>query len=79
MECFITKLNLIYIKIGETLKNENDSEQSKKLLNYAYNCKLDDLKNLLKEIEFELEKNKNNQTALRAKRVVTSRMASAKN
>lgn len=61
------------------MKNKNDSEKSKKLLNYAYNCKLDDLKNLLKEIEFELEKNKNNQTALRAKRVVTSRMASAKN
>lgn len=60
------------------MKNKNDSEQSKKLLNYAYNCKLDDLSGLLKEIELELEKNKNNQTALRAKRVVTSRMASAK-
>ncbi|HSO25183.1 MAG TPA: hypothetical protein VLR54_01000 [Methanobacteriaceae archaeon] len=60
------------------MKNKNDSEQSKKLLNYAYNCKLDDLIGLLKEIELELEKNKDNQTALRAKRVVTSRMASAK-
>lgn len=60
------------------MKNKNDSEQSKKLLNYAYNCKLDDLIGLLKEIELELEKHKDNQTALRAKRVVTSRMASAK-
>lgn len=60
------------------MKNENDSEKSKKLLNYAYNCKLDDLSNLLKEIESELEINKDNETAMRAKRVVTSRIASAK-
>lgn len=60
------------------MKNKNDSEKSKKLLNYAYKCKLDDLSNLLTEIESELEINKDNQTAMRAKRVVTSRMASAK-
>lgn len=59
------------------MKNENDNEKSKKLLNYAYNCKLDELTSLLKEIEVELRKNKDNQTALRAKRVVTSRIASS--
>ena len=61
------------------MKNKNDSEQSKKLLNYAYNCKLDDLSSLLNEIEINLKENKDNETSLRAKRVVTSRMASHKN
>ncbi len=72
--------NLIYrYKIGEILKNKNDNEKSKKLLNYAYNCKLDDLSSLLNEIEINLKENKDNETSLRAKRVVTSRMASYKN
>ncbi|MDP3622360.1 MAG: hypothetical protein Q8R66_00360 [Methanobacteriaceae archaeon] len=61
------------------MKNKNDSEKSKKLLNYAYNCKLDDLSSLLNEIEINLKENKDSETSLRAKRVVTSRMASHKN
>ncbi|PKL67907.1 MAG: hypothetical protein CVV28_04070 [Methanobacteriales archaeon HGW-Methanobacteriales-1] len=61
------------------MKNKNDNKKSKKLLNYAYNCKLDDLSSLLNEIEINLKENKDNETSLRAKRVVTTRMASHKN
>lgn len=59
--------------------NNKDNEKSSELLNRAYNCKLNNFDSLLKEIELELNKNKDNETALRAKRVITSRMASNKN
>ena len=59
--------------------NNKDNEKSIELLNRAYNCKLNNFDSLLKEIELELNKNKDNETALRAKRVITSRMASNKN
>jgi hypothetical protein len=59
--------------------NNKDNEKSNELLNRAYNCKLNNFDSLLKEIELELNKNKDNETVLRAKRVITSRMASNKN
>ncbi|MBU4535849.1 MAG: hypothetical protein KKF16_08545 [Euryarchaeota archaeon] len=52
-----------------------NNERVEKLLNQAYNCKSSDLKSLLLKIESELEKDQKNQTILRAKTVITSRIA----
>lgn len=52
-----------------------NNESVEKLLNQAYNCKSSDLKSLLFKIESELEKDQKNQTILRAKTVITSRIA----
>lgn len=50
---------------------ENESED---LLIQARTCKVD-LRTLLEKIDNELEKDKNNKTALEAKRVVKDRLA----
>jgi len=56
-------------------KQEIDDEKYIKLLNDAHNCKLTDSYSLLTQIESELQKNKDNKTILRAKRVLTTRRA----
>jgi predicted metal-dependent hydrolase len=54
----------------------NDNEALKKMLKMAYEShKNEELKSLLQNIELALEKDHNNQTAMNAKRVVTSKLA----
>ena len=52
----------------------NDENESENLLKKARTCNID-LLDLLDEIEKELEKDKDNKTALEAKRVVKDRLA----
>jgi hypothetical protein len=54
----------------------NDSEAPKKLLKLAYEShKNEELESLLQDIDLALEKDHNNQTAMNAKRVVTTKLA----
>jgi hypothetical protein len=54
----------------------NDSESPKKLLKMAYEShKNEELVSLLQDIDLALEKDHNNQTAMNAKRVVTTKLA----
>lgn len=53
----------------------DNTNNSKNLLKKAYNCKSDEFENMLAKIDNELAKNKNDQDALTAKLVLTSKMA----
>lgn len=53
----------------------DNSNNSKYLLKKAYNCKSDEFETILEKIDSELAKNKDNQDALTAKLVLTSKMA----
>ncbi len=53
----------------------DNSNNSKYLLKKAYNCKSDEFETILEKIDNELAKNKDNQDALTAKLVLTSKMA----
>jgi Tfp pilus assembly protein PilF len=58
----------------------NDSESLKKMLKMAYEYhKNEELESLLQNIDLALEKDHNNQTAMNAKRVVTSKLAVKRN
>lgn len=54
---------------------DNSNNNSKHLLKKAYNCKSDEFEAMLEKIDNELAKNKNDQDALTAKLVLTSKMA----
>jgi Tfp pilus assembly protein PilF len=58
----------------------NDSESLKKMLKMAYEYhKNEELESLLQNIDLALEKDHNNQIAMNAKRVVTSKLAVKRN
>lgn len=52
-----------------------NNDNSKSLLKMVYNCKINDFETMLERIEGELRKNKNDQDALNAKLILTSKMA----
>ena len=57
------------------MDDSNNIENSKYLLKKAYNCKSDEFEYILKKIDKKLAKNKDDQNALTAKLVLTSKMA----
>ncbi|HOI71666.1 MAG TPA: hypothetical protein PLC38_05205 [Methanobacterium sp.] len=54
---------------------DTSNDNSKSLLKMVYNCKTNEFESMLERIENELRKNKNDQDALNAKLVLTSKMA----
>lgn len=53
----------------------DNNNKKKDLLRRAYNCKSDEFETILEKIDNELAKDKNDQDALTAKLVLTSKMA----
>ncbi|NYB26765.1 MAG: hypothetical protein HVN34_05435 [Methanobacteriaceae archaeon] len=54
---------------------DDSNNNSKSLLKKAYNCKSTEFESMLEKIDDELRKNKDDQDALTAKLVLTSKMA----
>lgn len=55
-------------------KNPKNNDTPAKLLDKAYNCKNNELKQLLKEIETKIKSEGNNETLSRAKSVITTKI-----
>jgi hypothetical protein len=55
-------------------KSDTTINTSKELLNKAYNCKKDELQELLEKIELKIKSEGNNETLSRAKSVITTKL-----
>ncbi|MGB9937117.1 MAG: hypothetical protein ACPK7O_05305 [Methanobacterium sp.] len=54
--------------------NSKNTDTPEQLLNKAYNCKNNELKELLKIIEVKIKSEGKNETLLRAKSVITTKL-----